>query len=185
VVRANYLDTHRAAGVRSKLQTAHRGALMKHAVLVGIAALFISGNAAATCYGSSTYRTCTDASGNSYTTQKIGNSIYTYGYNAQTGSSWSQSTQRIGNNSNTPLATTHRETRGVQTASALATPPIILATTPTATPSLVRLAATAAARPIPATTATEIRTTRLVRHTAATKAAPNNSFKPTPLRGAA
>ncbi len=51
------------------------------------------------CVGSSSLRTCTDASGNSYTTQRIGDLSYTDGYNSRTGSSWSQSTQRIGDTS--------------------------------------------------------------------------------------
>jgi hypothetical protein len=48
------------------------------------------------CYGTSALRICTDASGNTYTTQRIGDLSYTDGHNAQTGSSWNQSTQRIG-----------------------------------------------------------------------------------------
>jgi len=57
--------------------------------------------AAQQCYGSSSYRTCTTSDGSTYTTQRIGNSSYTNGYNSQTGLSWNQSTQRIGNSSYT------------------------------------------------------------------------------------
>ncbi|MGX5674000.1 hypothetical protein [Thermomonas fusca] len=74
---------------------------MKIAIFAGVLALSAVGFAHAGCYGSSTYRTCTDAKGNTYSTQKIGNSTYTNGYNSQTGSSWNQSTQRIGNSSYT------------------------------------------------------------------------------------
>jgi len=72
------------------------------AVHIGCAALLaVSGHAYAGCVGTSTYKTCTDSTGNTYTTQRIGNSSYTSGYNAQTGSSWNQSSQRIGNSSYT------------------------------------------------------------------------------------
>lgn len=48
------------------------------------------------CYGSSSYYSCSDASGNSYNVQKYGNSTNTQGYNAGTGSAWSQNSQTIG-----------------------------------------------------------------------------------------
>ena len=54
---------------------------------------------AQTCTGTGAYRFCTDASGNSYSVNRIGSSTFVNGSNASTGSSWSQNTQRIGNSS--------------------------------------------------------------------------------------
>lgn len=59
------------------------------------------GNAHAACYGTGSYKTCTDDSGNSYNVQQYGNTTTVDGYNASTGSTWSQSTQRIGNSAYT------------------------------------------------------------------------------------
>ena len=67
--------------------------------LAGDAAAAASEHLPSNCVGSSSLRTCTDASGNTYTTQRIGDFSYTDGSNAETGSSWSQSTQRIGDTS--------------------------------------------------------------------------------------
>jgi len=44
----------------------------------------------AECIGSGSFQTCNDDSGNSYTINRYGNSTTMNGYNAQTGSSWSQ-----------------------------------------------------------------------------------------------
>lgn len=44
------------------------------------------------CVGTSSFQTCTDNYGNSYTTTRSGESSYTNGYNSQTGSSWNQQT---------------------------------------------------------------------------------------------
>lgn len=70
-------------------------------VLSGLVLFAAVGSAHAACYGSTSYRSCTDTSGNSYTTRKLGNTSYTSGYNAQTGSSWNQSTRQTGNTSTT------------------------------------------------------------------------------------
>ena len=68
-----------------------------------LAAVILSTAAAAhsACLGSGSLRTCTDDSGNSYTINKLGNSTYVQGSNAQTGSTWSQETHRSGSTSNT------------------------------------------------------------------------------------
>lgn len=58
-------------------------------------------SAQAACYGSYSYKTCTDSNGNSYSVQKYGNTTQVNGYNAQTGNSWNQTTNRIGNSSYT------------------------------------------------------------------------------------
>lgn len=58
------------------------------------------GAAQATCYGTGAYRTCSDASGNSYNIQQYGNTTNMQGYNAQTGSNWTQNSQTYGNTTN-------------------------------------------------------------------------------------
>ena len=50
-----------------------------------------------TCYGTGAYKTCYDTNGNSQTVSKIGNSTTVTGTNAQTGSSWSQTSTDYGN----------------------------------------------------------------------------------------
>lgn len=61
-----------------------------------LALLCIPSAANAGCFGSPGFQTCTDSSGNSYTVNRIGNSTYVQGRNAQ-GESWSQDSQTIGN----------------------------------------------------------------------------------------
>lgn len=58
---------------------------------------FASSWAQANCYGSGTFRSCYDNSGNSYTVQKFGNQTVVNGYNSNTGSSWSQNSSTYGN----------------------------------------------------------------------------------------
>lgn len=57
--------------------------------------------AQSTCFGSDSFKTCTDASGNSYTISKFGNSTLLQGNNARTGSSWSQQSYTYGNTTQT------------------------------------------------------------------------------------
>lgn len=71
------------------------------AITVATVAMFAAGTANAKCYGSGSYKTCTDDQGNSYTVRQQGSTTHVDGYNYQTGSSWSQSTQRTGNTSRT------------------------------------------------------------------------------------
>ena len=59
---------------------------MKKIVLAAITTLTLASTASASCYGWGNYKTCSD--GNTYST--FGNT--TYGYNYNTGSTWSQST---------------------------------------------------------------------------------------------
>lgn len=69
--------------------------------LVMLAGLLVASSLAqATCYGTGAYRTCSDTSGNSYNIQKFGNSTSMQGYNAQTGSTWTQNSQTYGNTTN-------------------------------------------------------------------------------------
>ena len=52
--------------------------------------------ASAGCVGTGSFRTCTDASGNTYTTNQIGNTSYTTGRSMSTGSTWSQNSTTVG-----------------------------------------------------------------------------------------
>lgn len=67
------------------------------ALFIACVAASMLGQASAACYGSSTFKTCTDQSGNTYNVQRIGNTTQVNGYNSATGSNWNQSSQRIGN----------------------------------------------------------------------------------------
>lgn len=49
------------------------------------------------CYGSGSYYTCNDNSGNSYNVSKYGNTTQVQGYNPNTGNSWSQNSTTYGN----------------------------------------------------------------------------------------
>lgn len=95
---------------------------MKKFVLVVALTSAFAANAA--CYGTGTYQTCTDGSGNSYSVNRIGSNTYMEGQNPGTGSRWSQETQRIGNQSfttgrdadgNTWNSTTYRTPGGSTT----------------------------------------------------------------------
>ena len=65
--------------------------------LVATLLFFAAEFANATCVGSGAFTTCTDASGNSYNVQRHGNTTNMQGYNAGTGSSWTQNSQTYGN----------------------------------------------------------------------------------------
>ncbi|MBY3255695.1 hypothetical protein HFO09_08325 [Rhizobium laguerreae] len=52
--------------------------------------------ASASCIGDASFRTCTDSSGNSYTTTDMGGISTTYGHNSRTGSSWNSTTTDLG-----------------------------------------------------------------------------------------
>ncbi|WP_132960045.1 hypothetical protein [Rhizobium sp. BK251] len=58
-------------------------------------------SALAACFGSGNFQSCNDMNGNSYSVQRFGNSTMMQGYNANTGSSWSQNSQHIGNSTYT------------------------------------------------------------------------------------
>jgi hypothetical protein len=53
--------------------------------------------AGATCYGSGSFQTCNDSSGNRYEVKRYGNTTQVQGANTQTGTSWSQSARTVGN----------------------------------------------------------------------------------------
>jgi len=65
------------------------------AVIVLLSVL-ISTNVQAACYGSSTFENCYDGSGNTYTVNRFGDTTQMNGFNAQTGSQWSQTSQTYG-----------------------------------------------------------------------------------------
>ncbi len=66
-------------------------------VIILAALLACSITAQATCVGSGAFQTCSDNSGNNYSVQRYGNTTTVQGHNAQTGNSWNQSSQTIGN----------------------------------------------------------------------------------------
>jgi hypothetical protein len=66
-------------------------------ILIAALTILIPMSANATCFGSSAFQTCNDNSGNSYSVRRLGNSTYMNGYNANTGSNWSQNSRTFGN----------------------------------------------------------------------------------------
>jgi hypothetical protein len=70
---------------------------MRSLVLLAGFMVSLSSAANARCFGSSTFSNCYDDSGNSYTVQRFGNQTMMNGYNAQTGSMWSQNSMTLGN----------------------------------------------------------------------------------------
>ena len=65
-------------------------------ILVALVAGLFASSASAACYGSKSFQTCSDDSGNNYTVQRFGNSTYMQGYNSRTGSNWSQNSTTFG-----------------------------------------------------------------------------------------
>jgi len=63
-----------------------------------IAAIFAVNAANAACYGTDTFQNCDDNSGNSYTINRFGDTTMMTGGNAQTGSSGSQNSTTLGDN---------------------------------------------------------------------------------------
>ena len=58
----------------------------------------MTSTANAQCFGTEAFQTCTDfQSGNTYQIQRFGNTTQMYGSNPRTGSTWSQTTNKIGN----------------------------------------------------------------------------------------
>lgn len=53
--------------------------------------------AQANCFGTGSFQTCTDSSGNTYNIQRYGNTTSVYGSNPSTGSQWSQQSHQFGN----------------------------------------------------------------------------------------
>lgn len=71
---------------------------MKMTLLCCAAATALVSQAAfATCVGTAALQTCNDENGNSYSVNRMGNMTIVNGYNAQTGSSWNQTSNTIGN----------------------------------------------------------------------------------------
>jgi hypothetical protein len=59
--------------------------------------VLLAGSAQASCFGSGSFQTCTDESGNTYNVQRYGNTTNVQGSNPSTGSSWNQTSQTYGN----------------------------------------------------------------------------------------
>lgn len=67
------------------------------ALLIAGALLVAPMLAHADCYGDENFKSCHDyETGNSYTIQRLGNITTMHGHNAQTGSHWDQTSQKIG-----------------------------------------------------------------------------------------
>lgn len=66
-------------------------------ILFAALAIFASNPASAACVGSAAFQTCTDAAGNSYTVNRLGNSTMMNGRNARTGTTWNQTSTTYGN----------------------------------------------------------------------------------------
>lgn len=67
------------------------------AAAMAAATLLSASPSQAACYGSGSFRTCYDDSGNSYNVTRYGNTTQVDGYNSATGSNWSQTSRSIGN----------------------------------------------------------------------------------------
>lgn len=68
------------------------------ASIAATAALAAAPSAIAGCTGTGSFQTCYDAqSGNNYSVQRFGNTTTIQGFNSNTGSSWNQTSQQIGN----------------------------------------------------------------------------------------
>lgn len=79
---------------------------MKKLLMIGLTLISVSSIAPAytysqnntQCYGSDIYKNCYDYNnGNQYTINRYGDTTQTYGYNANTGSNWSQTSRNYGN----------------------------------------------------------------------------------------
>jgi hypothetical protein len=66
-------------------------------IIVALGMAIFAGPSFAACVGSDAFSSCADANGNSYTVNRMGNMTTMNGYNAQTGSNWSQNSQTLGN----------------------------------------------------------------------------------------
>lgn len=65
-------------------------------VLGGMILGLISGPTFAGCFGTGSFKTCYGSDGNNYTVNKVGSTTFMNGYNANTGSSWSQRSTTFG-----------------------------------------------------------------------------------------
>ncbi|CAN7258437.1 hypothetical protein LJR130_001052 [Variovorax sp. LjRoot130] len=65
------------------------------AALLSLGVLSLAAHA--TCIGSGSFQTCTDASGNTYNVQRFGNTTHVQGMNPSTSSNWNQTSTTIGN----------------------------------------------------------------------------------------
>ena len=66
-------------------------------VLAATLCLTLTGTAQARCVGSTSFQSCRDGAGNSYTIQRYGGTTFMQGTNAGTGSQWNQTSSTFGN----------------------------------------------------------------------------------------
>lgn len=68
---------------------------------VAVIFAFSAMSAHANCVGSGSFYTCTDAEGNNYSVSKYGNTTQVYGSNSNTGNTWNQTSNQVGNSTYT------------------------------------------------------------------------------------
>ncbi|WP_066111408.1 hypothetical protein [Gallibacterium salpingitidis] len=66
-------------------------------LIIGLIPVLFASVANAECYGTDTFSNCYDGYGNRYSVSRLGNSTYVNGYNSNTRSSWSQTSNTFGN----------------------------------------------------------------------------------------
>lgn len=71
--------------------------MRKVLVIFSVITVCASGAVQANCVGTNMYQNCYDQSGNNYQVQRYGNTTLVQGSNAQTGNTWSQTSQTYGN----------------------------------------------------------------------------------------
>lgn len=74
---------------------------MKYSLIVLVLALVVPITSQAACYGSDSFQTCSDTSGNTYNIQRFGDMTQVQGHNARTGSNWNQTSQQFGDTTQT------------------------------------------------------------------------------------
>jgi hypothetical protein len=73
-----------------------KGGEMLKAIFLGVLIASAATPSFAMCYGSGVFQQCFDDSGSSYTVTRTGNQTIMSGYNAHTGSQWSQDSTTLG-----------------------------------------------------------------------------------------
>jgi hypothetical protein len=86
---------YKSGVVRSRADRGLQQGLQMKAFIV-LAGLLAAVSAQASCFGSGSFQTCTDSSGNSYNVQRYGNTTHVQGSNPN-GSQWNQTSQTYGN----------------------------------------------------------------------------------------
>lgn len=80
----------------------HNGIKMNKLILVGLLTSgFMSMTAHAECIGTDSYSTCSDDNGNVYDVTRYGGTTEVSGHNNRTGTTWRQTTEKLGNQTET------------------------------------------------------------------------------------